>query len=66
MQAGCPLERARLVEPLDEVQPARIGPTVCELEGPMPTEKRSKTLTVIATLLSLWPAAAGHGRGGKT
>ena len=22
---------------------ARIGPTVCELDGPMPIEKRSKT-----------------------
>ena len=24
---------------------ARIGPTVCELDGPMPIENRSKTLT---------------------
>ena len=27
---------------------ARIGPTVCELEGPIPMEKRSKTPTAIA------------------
>ena len=26
---------------------ARIGPTVCELEGPMPMEKRSKTPTAM-------------------
>ncbi len=25
-----------------KMTPARIGPTVCEEEGPMPTEKRSK------------------------
>lgn len=28
---------------------ARIGPTVCELDGPMPTENRSKTLIVTGT-----------------
>ena len=26
---------------------ARIGPTVCELDGPTPMEKRSNTLTVM-------------------
>jgi hypothetical protein len=28
-----------------KVWAARIGPTVCELDGPMPILKRSKTLT---------------------
>src|SRR5690606_12989560 len=32
---------------------ARIGPTVCELEGPMPTENRSNTLMVTERLLLL-------------
>ncbi len=31
---------------------ARIGPTVCELEGPMPMEKRSKT--EMATSADSW------------
>ena len=29
---------------------AFIGPTVCELDGPMPTLNRSKTLIVMAAL----------------
>ena len=29
-------------------RPATIGPTVCELEGPMPILNKSKTLTVIS------------------
>ncbi|MDQ1013029.1 hypothetical protein QFZ82_007514 [Streptomyces sp. V4I23] len=33
------------------IRAARIGPTVCELEGPMPMENRSKTL--IATPYSV-------------
>ena len=33
---------------LMKVAPARIGPTVWELEGPMPTVKRSKTLSGMA------------------
>src|ERR1700735_3637407 len=32
---------------------ARIGPTVCELDGPMPILKRSKTLTVMVDSLLL-------------
>jgi hypothetical protein len=32
---------------------ARIGPTVCELDGPMPTLKRSKALIVTSDLLLL-------------
>ena len=32
---------------------ARIGPTVCELDGPMPILKRSKTLIVMSDLLAL-------------
>jgi hypothetical protein len=32
---------------------ARIGPTVCELDGPMPTLKSSKALMVISELLPL-------------
>ena len=28
---------------------ARIGPTVCELDGPMPIEKRSKTLSAMVS-----------------
>ena len=32
---------------------ARIGPTVCELEGPMPILKRSKTETAMACFLLL-------------
>ena len=32
---------------------ARIGPTVCELDGPMPTLKRSKALMVMSELLPL-------------
>ena len=34
--------------PAAKVCAARIGPTVCELEGPMPTEKRSNALMAIA------------------
>jgi hypothetical protein len=32
---------------------ARIGPTVCELDGPMPTLKSSKALIVTSGLLPL-------------
>jgi len=32
---------------------ARIGPTVCELDGPMPILKRSKALIVTSDLLLL-------------
>jgi hypothetical protein len=32
-------------------QAAIIGPTVCELDGPMPILNRSKTLTFMETLL---------------
>jgi hypothetical protein len=32
---------------------ARIGPTVCELDGPMPILKRSKALIVTSDLLPL-------------
>ena len=28
---------------------ARMGPTVCELDGPMPIEKRSKTLSAMVS-----------------
>ena len=31
-----------------KLAPARIGPTVWELDGPMPTVKRSKTLNGMA------------------
>lgn len=34
------------------IRAARIGPTVWELEGPMPMEKRSKTLMATGTSLS--------------
>src|SRR5689334_5375723 len=37
---------------------ARIGPTVCELDGPIPTLNRSKTLMV-----TIAPALAGRPRG---
>ena len=33
---------------------ARIGPTVWELDGPMPTEKRSKTEMATGVLLRRW------------
>jgi hypothetical protein len=32
---------------------ARIGPTVCELDGPLPILKRSKALMVTSDLLLL-------------
>jgi hypothetical protein len=32
---------------LTNIRAARIGPTVCELYGPMPIENRSKTLTAM-------------------
>ncbi|GGY79821.1 hypothetical protein GCM10010327_07930 [Streptomyces nitrosporeus] len=40
---------------------ARIGPTVWELDGPMPTEKRSKTEMATGGLLKGWwtPLSAG-------
>src|SRR6201994_2006304 len=36
--------------PLANIPAALIGPTVCELDGPMPTLNRSKTLMVIPLL----------------
>src|SRR3712207_3460388 len=36
-----------------KVQAARIGPTACELDGPIPTLNRSKALMVTRTSLSL-------------
>ena len=32
---------------LTNIRAARIGPTVCELPGPMPIENRSKALTAV-------------------
>ena len=40
--------RPAVRSPRAKVCAARIGPTVCELEGPMPTEKRSNALMAIA------------------
>ena len=37
----------RRPQPSAKVRAARIGPTVCELDGPMPTEKRSNALRAI-------------------
>ncbi|CAM5693843.1 hypothetical protein SALBM217S_02647 [Streptomyces griseoloalbus] len=35
------------------IRAARIGPTVCELDGPMPIENRSKTEMATGGLLSV-------------
>jgi hypothetical protein len=42
------------------VRAARIGPTVCELDGPMPIENKSKTLIAIAGQPSRVQRAAGR------
>src|SRR5580693_8604620 len=42
---------------------ARIGPTVCELDGPIPTLNRSNTLIVMAS--SLTADGTGAGTGGE-
>ncbi len=49
--------------PEAKVWAARIGPTVCELEGPMPTENRSKE-EMAMSVLSLAPSGAPWGRPG--
>ncbi|WP_431978311.1 hypothetical protein [Propionibacterium freudenreichii] len=41
------VEQAVGLQVLEEADPARIGPTVCELEGPMPTVNMSNTLTAM-------------------
>jgi hypothetical protein len=38
---------------------ARIGPTVCELDGPIPILNRSNALIAIARLLSAVPRRCG-------
>ena len=48
--------------PCAKVWAARIGPTVCELEGPMPTEKRSNALMAIAAQCVRSRALRGHPR----
>ena len=59
-----PVTRARSPEDCSastNCRAARIGPTVWELEGPIPIVKRSKTLTAIAArpllVISLRPAS---------
>ena len=48
--AGRPSSR-----PSAKVRAARIGPTVCDVDGPMPIENRSNTLMAMApTLTSNW------------
>ena len=37
--------------PSAKVRAARIGPTVCEVDGPMPIEKRSKTLIATRVIM---------------
>jgi hypothetical protein len=37
----------RIRQVLTNIRAARIGPTVCDLYGPMPVENRSKTLTAM-------------------
>lgn len=46
------------MRPVTNVRAARIGPTVCELDGPMPTLKRSKTL-IMDALPSPSPPSCG-------
>ena len=41
--------------PIAKVRAARIGPTVCEDDGPIPIENRSNTLmATLHTLTSRW------------
>ena len=55
--------RFAAVDEADREIAARIGPTVCELDGPMPILKRSKALIVTSDLLPLPDATCRPGPG---
>ncbi|GAA4609067.1 hypothetical protein GCM10023107_89790 [Actinoplanes octamycinicus] len=42
------------------IRAARIGPTVCELDGPIPIENRSKTETAMTPPIGAQPGELRH------
>lgn len=51
-RAGSVRSLVRIRQVLTNIRAARIGPTVCDLYGPMPIENRSKTPTAMLGYLS--------------